>query len=259
MTLPLLSYSPSSQNQRVTGYEVPGDEQPRIYSTSDALSGAEMDELIRAAYRQIFNEQQILEYNRQQALESQLRYGEISVRDFIRGLATSDVFRRYNYEANNNYRFAQMCLRRLLGRDAYNEREKLAWSIVLATQGLQGFIEALLDSEEYLTQFGDDTVPYQRRRVLPQRDRGELPFERMPRYGDDYRAFLESLGYFSQEARSFPWMRGSYVCPPPRWDWQKSPSPTAVRLWNALAATGGVLLTLGTIAVALAAWGVIGL
>ncbi len=67
-----------------------------------------------------------------------------------------------------------MCVQRLLGRDVYQEQEKLAWSIVLATSGLQGFIDALLDSEEYMNNFGYDTVPYQRRRILPQRGSGEF-------------------------------------------------------------------------------------
>ncbi len=31
MTIPLLDYSLSSQNQRVANFDMPGDEQPRIY------------------------------------------------------------------------------------------------------------------------------------------------------------------------------------------------------------------------------------
>ena len=175
MSIPLLEYSPTSQNHRVTGYEVPGEEQPKIYSSENLLSAAEMDELIHAAYHQVFNEQQMLRSNRQRELESQLRNGQITVRDFIQGLVLSESFRRRNYEVNNNYRFVQMCVQRLLGRDVYQEKEKLAWSIVLATSGLQGFVEALLNSEEYINNFGYDTVPYQRRRILPQRASGELP------------------------------------------------------------------------------------
>lgn len=49
------------------------------------------------------------------------------------------------------------------------------------------FIDTLMNTEEYLDQFGDYTVPYQRRRILPQRTQGELPFARMSRYGSDYR------------------------------------------------------------------------
>lgn len=187
MSIPLLEYAPSSQNQRVIGFEVPGDEQPRIYTTENLLSATEMDDLITAAYRQIFHEQQMLSSNRQIFLESQLRARQITVKDFIYGLVLSDSFRRLNYDANNNYRFVEICVQRILGRKIYSDREKFAWSIVLATKGLKGLINDLLNSEEYINNFGNDTVPYQRRRVLPQHSQGELPFERMARYGTDYR------------------------------------------------------------------------
>ena len=122
-----------------------------IYTTSNIPSASEIEEIIWAAYRQIFNEQQLLAYNRQIALESQLKANQITVKEFIRGLLLSQSFRERNYEPNNNYRFVQMCLQRVLGRDAYSEREKLAWSIVLATEGVEGLVDALLNSEEYQT------------------------------------------------------------------------------------------------------------
>jgi phycobilisome rod-core linker protein len=185
MTIPLLNYPLSSQNQRVNGFEILGDEQPRIYSLDDLPQGAEMDDLIWAAYRQVFNEQQIIAAHRQVTLESQLRNGQITVREFIRGLVLSDSFRRLNYNSNNNYRFVEMCVQRLLGRNVYGDREKFARSIVLATKGLSKFIDELIDSEEYISNFGDTNVPYQRRRILPQQFSGELPFARMARY-DSY-------------------------------------------------------------------------
>jgi len=191
VALPLLEYAPNSQNQRVAGYEKSGEEKPRVYTTDNVLDPAEIDDLIWAAYRQIFSEHQILKSNRQTFLESQLKYGQITVRDFIRGLATSDAFRRLNYEPNSNYRFVELCVQRVLGRDVYSEREKIAWSIVLATKGLDGFITALLDSDEYLSNFGYNTVPYQLRRILPQRAKGETPFNlKTPRYGEYHRSQL---------------------------------------------------------------------
>jgi phycobilisome rod-core linker protein len=191
VALPLIEYAPKSQNQRVAGFEQPGEEKPRIYRTEDVLSPSEMEEVIWAAYRQIFSEHQILKSTRQTFLETQLKYGLISVRDFIRGLATSDAFRRLNYEPNNNYRFCELCVQRILGRDVYSEREKIAWSIVLATKGLTGFVDALVNSDEYLESYGDNTVPYQRRRILPQQAKGEVPFNlKTPRYGDYYRSKL---------------------------------------------------------------------
>ncbi|MGF1493686.1 MAG: phycobilisome rod-core linker polypeptide [Microcoleaceae cyanobacterium] len=192
MALPLLDYKPSStEYTRVAGYEVPGDDQPIIFSAESLPSETEWDNLIWAAYRQIYSEHQILKSNRQKTLESQLKFGQITVRDFIRGLACSDPFLRRNYETNSNYRFVEMCVQRILGRDVYSEREKIAWSIVVANKGPQGFIDELVSSDEYLDSFGYDTVPYQRRRVLPQRNVGETPFNlKTPRYGEYHRTQL---------------------------------------------------------------------
>ena len=158
MAIPLLEYRPMSQNSRVSGYEVPGDDQPIIYSAELLPSQSEWDELIWAAYRQIYSEHQILKSDRQTFLESQLKNGQITVRDFIRGLLISPPFRRNNYETNSNYRFVELCVQRVLGRDVYNEGEKLAWSIIIATKGIEGFIDELLSSEEYLDNFGFETV-----------------------------------------------------------------------------------------------------
>ncbi|MEM7796237.1 MAG: phycobilisome rod-core linker polypeptide [Cyanobacteria bacterium P01_C01_bin.118] len=194
MTLPLLSYPTSCQNQRVSGFEVPGDEQPRIFSTALLPDAQEIETLILAAYRRIFNEQQLLACHRDRFLESQLRSSQLSAREFIRGLLLSESFRRLNYECSNNYRFVEMCVQRVLGRQVYDQRETLAWSIVLATEGIQGFVDELLSSGEYMENFGEDTVPYQRRRILPQQAMGEVPFERMPRYGSDHLQALTALG-----------------------------------------------------------------
>jgi phycobilisome rod-core linker protein len=140
-----------------------------------------------------------------------------------------------------------MCIQRLLGRDVYSDREKLAWSTVLATKGLKGFLDELLDSEEYLTNFGYDTVPYQRRRILPQHNQGDLPFARMPRYGEDHRKQLEALGYFqAKPIRAY------------RWEWQKPPYPPAARmLGKAIIIFGSAFVGFVVIATALAAWGLI--
>lgn len=189
VALPLLEYAPKSQNQRVTGYEVASDEKPRVFSTDNLLSSSEMDILIEAAYRQIFFH--AFASDREKFLESQLRNGQITVRDFIRGLLLSDTFKKSFYNLNSNYRFVEQCVQRVLGRDVYNEREKIAWSIVVATKGIRGFVDQLLDSDEYLNNFGYSIVPYQRRRVLPGRAEGELPFNiKSPRYEEYTRAKL---------------------------------------------------------------------
>ncbi|MGM3305495.1 phycobilisome rod-core linker polypeptide [Anabaena sp. WFMT] len=182
MSIPLLEYSPSSQNQRVDGYEVPNEDTPTIYRLNTATSDADIDAIIWAGYRQIFSEHLILESYRQSFLESQLRNRAINVRDFIRGLGKSDVYRTQVADTNSNYRLVDITLKRFLGRAAYNKDEEIAWSIVIATKGLHGFIDALLDSSEYLENFGDDIVPFQRRRY------GSRPFNLVnPRYNQYWR------------------------------------------------------------------------
>jgi phycobilisome rod-core linker protein len=188
MAIPLLEYAPSSQNSRVSGYEVPGDEQSRIFSTDNLLSPSQVDDLIEAAYRQVFFH--AFAADREKFLESQLRSGQITVRDFIRGLCLSNTFTNSFYNLNSNYRFAEHCVQKVLGRDVYSEAEKIAWSIVIATKGRSGFINDLLNSEEYLENFGDNIVPFHRRRVLPS-GASELPFNiKSPRYDAYYRRKL---------------------------------------------------------------------
>lgn len=177
MSIPLLQYSLSTHNHRVISFEsLAGEEQPKFYTTENLPSSLEVDEIIWAAYRQIFSEHQILSSTRQIFLESQLRFSQITVKDFIKGLLMSSEFRYLNYDVNNNYRFVEMCIQRILGRDVYNEREKLAFSVLIGYEGLEAFIDLLLDSDEYIENFGDNIVPYQRRRIIYQRSKGEIPF-----------------------------------------------------------------------------------
>jgi len=184
MALPLLEYKPTTQNQRVRsfGKADQNEETPYIYRVEDVYSPGEMKSLIWAAYRQVFSEHETLKFNRQITLESRLANGSITVRDFMRELAKSERFYELVVSVNNNYRLVDICLRRLLGRSAYNKAEEIAWSIKTATLGFHGFIDALIDSEEYTDAFGDNTVPYQRKRMEGR------PFNLVtPRYGEDFR------------------------------------------------------------------------
>lgn len=177
MSIPILNYTFSTQNQRVDGFEIlPGDEQPKIYSTDNLPTATEMDNIIWAAYRQIFSEHQILSSTQEEFLESQLRFNQIKVKDFIKGLLLSSSFRNLNYDSNTNYRFVEICIQRILGRDIYNEREKYAYSVIIGSEGIEKFVDILLSSDEYLVNFNDSIVPYQRRRIIMQRSKGEIPF-----------------------------------------------------------------------------------
>ena len=200
MSIPLLQYKPTTQNQRVRSFGVAerDEDTPYIYRTEDVDSFTEIQELIWAAYRQVFSEHEILKVNRQLPLESQLKNRTITVRDFIRGLAKSERFYEEVVSVNNNYRLVDISLKRLLGRAAYNKEEEIAWSIKIATLGFSGFVDALVDSVEYSEAFGDNTVPYQRRRMEGR------PFNLVtPRYGEEWRDKLESERYKWGDVRNF--------------------------------------------------------
>lgn len=188
MSIPILNYALATQNHRVNGFEAnPGEEQPKVYTTDNLPTAYEMDEIIWACYRQIFSEHQTLSITKDPFLESQLRFNQIKVKDFILALLLSDSFRYLNYDVNNNYRIVEMCIQRILGRDVYNEREKLAYAVILADQGFKVFVKSLINSQEYMENFGETTVPYQRRRLIAQRTKGEVPFNlKTPRMNNAY-------------------------------------------------------------------------
>lgn len=204
MSIPLLKYKPSSQNQRVDGYEVSSEDTPRIYRLEDSPTYSDIQQLIWAGYRQVFSEHEILKFYRQENLESQLKNRAITTRDFIRGLAKSDAFRRLVVETNSNYRVVEICLKRLLGRAPYNKDEEIAWSIKIATLGWGNFVDALIDSEEYLSNFGENTIPYQRRRYKGR------PFNLVtPRYADYWRDKQEDSRYKWGDINNFMDMASS--------------------------------------------------
>jgi phycobilisome rod-core linker protein len=190
MAVPLLTYSPSSQNQRVAPLGA-RNEEAIIYTTDDLFSPSDVGNLINAAYRQIFFH--AFKWDREVALESQLRNRQITVRDFIRGLLLSYTFTDSFYSKNSNYRFVEHCVEKVLGRKVYSEREKIAWSAIVMSKGVKGFVDDLLGSDEYIENFGENTVPYHRRRILPSRAVGETPFNiTSPRYDAYHR---DKLGF----------------------------------------------------------------
>jgi phycobilisome rod-core linker protein len=190
MALPLLNYKPTTQNARVRSFGIAdqNEDTPYIYRLEDSNSPVEILDLINAVYRQLFSEHAVLQVNRQKNLESQLKNKSITVRDFVRGIAKSEAFYNLVVAANNNYRLVEVCLKRFLGRAPYNKDEEIAWSIKIATLGFYGFVDALIDSDEYTQAFGDYTVPYQRKRM-----EGRPINLVTPRYGEDYREVIGTV------------------------------------------------------------------
>jgi len=162
MPLPLLKTPPLTNNARVRSFSLGSDETPRLSAAKGPVSAATLDEQIELAYRQIFFH--AFKVDREPVLESRLRSGQISVREFGRGLLYSNKFRNEFYRCNSNYRMVDQIVGRVLGRPVHGQQERIALSILLAQQGVGGLADHLLDSQEYRDAFGDDTIPHQRSR-----------------------------------------------------------------------------------------------
>jgi len=239
MSLPLLSTPPRSQNARVRTIAVGNEESPRQVNQTIGRNATSPDDLIEQAYRQIFFH--AFKVDREPVLESQLRSGQITTRDFVRGLLLSAKFRNDFYRCNSNYRVVDQIVGRVLGRSVHGDKERIALSILIAEHGLPGLVDHLLDSPEYLEAFGTNTVPYQRSRVLGGRAVGDLPFnQQAPRYDAYWR---ETLARRAPAGRGSGWVpSGGFSLPRPAW-LADAPSPAARKIWQGVVAAGGFLLT----------------
>lgn len=113
------------------------------------------------AYRQLFG-RDILAQQRVPAAELKLKSGEITVREFVRQVAKSRLFRHLYWEALYVTKAIEFIHRRLLGRPTYGRQEMGQYYDLCARKGFYALIDALLNSAEYLEAFGEDTVPYER-------------------------------------------------------------------------------------------------
>ncbi|WP_218080833.1 phycobilisome rod-core linker polypeptide [Anthocerotibacter panamensis] len=148
-------------------------DQRKIFSTvgiqTSLASRTEFDALIRAAYRQVF-ERDMDSYRITEVfsvLETKLRNREITTKEFIQALASSDLYRKQFFEPYPPTKNVELSLKHLLGRATKDQAELRKYNQIIATQGFKPFINAILDSKEYGEVFGDGTVPYNRYPTLP--------------------------------------------------------------------------------------------
>lgn len=123
---------------------------------------AEKEQIIRAIYRQVLGNAYVMDSERQVVLESQFKLGEISVREFVRRLAKSDLYRSRFFESCSRYRYIELAFRHLLGRAPADFEEMRAHAERLDAKGYDADIDSFLDSGEYQDYFDEWTVPYQR-------------------------------------------------------------------------------------------------
>lgn len=144
---------------------------PRIHSECPfssvndvyAATGSEaLATTIAASYRQVLGNLGPMGSQRSIELESQLSNGEISVRDFVAGLAKSDLYKEKYFHSVSPMRGVELNYKHLLGRPPVNQAEVSAAIALIAENGFDALIDKITRSGEYLEVFGTDTVPYPR-------------------------------------------------------------------------------------------------
>lgn len=144
--------------------------------------------VIWAAYRQVLGNDHLMASERLTSAESLLRQGRMTVRDFVRSIAQSDLYREKFFHSNPQIRFIELNYKHLLGRAPYDETE-ISFHVNLYTG--EGYIEEInsyIDSAEYQENFGDWVVPYYRG-FETQRGQKTVGFNRMFRL---YRGYANS-------------------------------------------------------------------
>ena len=125
-------------------------------------SREEVEAVIRAVYRHVLGNDYILASDRLISAESLLRDGNLSVREFVRSVAKSELYKAKFFYNSFQTRLIELNYKHLLGRAPYNESEVTYHLDLYINQGYEAEIDSYIDSQEYQNSFGENVVPYYR-------------------------------------------------------------------------------------------------
>jgi phycobilisome core-membrane linker protein len=174
-------------------YAVAAERRPK-YAMKPGLSSTEKNDAVKAAYRHVFERDITRAYSLSISdLESKVKNGEISMKEFVRRLAKSPLYRKNFYEPYINSRALELAFRHILGRGPSSREEVQKYFSIVSGGGLAALVDALVDSKEYADYFGEETVPYIRglgqeaqecRNWGPQQDlfKYSAPFRKVPQF-----------------------------------------------------------------------------
>ncbi len=133
---------------------------------------------ISAVYRQILGNDHLMKSERLTSAESLLADGSITVREFVRAVAKSELYKAKFFYNNYHPRTIELNFKHLLGRAPYDEAEIVEHLDCYQNQGFEADIDSYIDSDEYVENFGDSIVPYYRG-FSTQRGQKTVGFTRM--------------------------------------------------------------------------------
>lgn len=123
---------------------------------------ADVQAVIQAVYRQVLGNEHLMQSERLASAESLLLQGQITVRDFVRAIAQSELYRQKFFYSNSQIRFIELNYKHLLGRTPYDQSEISYHVNLYHSKGYEADIDSYIDSLEYQQSFGNAVVPYNR-------------------------------------------------------------------------------------------------
>ncbi|PSB04324.1 phycobilisome linker polypeptide [Merismopedia glauca] len=142
------------------------------------FSQSDANQVINAVYRQLLGNDYVMASERLVSAESLLRNGNITVRDFVTLVAKSELYKQKFLYNNFQTRVIELNSKHLLGRAPYDESEVIEHLDRYQNQGFDADIDSYTNSEEYINNFGDNTVPFYRG-FSTQRGQKTVGFTRM--------------------------------------------------------------------------------
>ncbi|MEN9218875.1 MAG: phycobilisome rod-core linker polypeptide, partial [Gloeomargarita sp. DG_2_bins_126] len=117
-------------------------------------SPGDTDRVILAVYRHVLGNDYLMKSERLIYAESQLRNGNITVRELVRAVAKSELYKQKFFYPNANNRFIELNYKHLLGRAPYDQSEIAYHLDLYHNQGYDAEIDSYIDSPEYAANFG---------------------------------------------------------------------------------------------------------
>ncbi|HIK07814.1 MAG TPA: phycobilisome rod-core linker polypeptide [Trichormus sp. M33_DOE_039] len=207
--------TPSAKVRQRPSSDQQGLQLPQIYFNAaerrpkfvmkPGLSASEKNEVVKAAYRQIFERDITRAYSLSVSdLESKVKNGDISMKEFVRRLTKSPLYQKQFYQPFINSRVIELAFRHILGRGPSSREEVQTYFSIISNGGLPALVDALVDSQEYSDYFGEETVPYLRglgqeaqecRNWGPQQDlfNYSAPFRKVPQFITTFAAYEQPL------------------------------------------------------------------
>ena len=122
-------------------------ETPRVelrpnWSSDDA------QQVIRAVYRQLLGNDYLMSSERLKGAESLLCDGSVTVREFVRSVAKSELYKTKFFYPNFQTRVIELHSKHLLGRAPYDESEVTFHLDLYQNQGYDADVDSYIDSVE---------------------------------------------------------------------------------------------------------------